>query len=470
MREKSDEELENEFFFIINQKLDQNYRIHHWKSNTTQLKPMKIETTAKIEDLDDNFLKADFANQYIGGGVLNFGCVQEEILFSIYPELLVSMFFCRKMKNDEAIVLKGATRVANYSGYAWSFKFEGLYQKVQDPFKNTFVAIDALMFPSFHEQFNEENICREINKALAGFQRNLLENEELLCPVVTGKWGCGEFGGFAPLKTLLMWIAASQAGRDMIMTTFRDRNLEGLVEVAELYEGSSIGELVELIHDHPNHDILEFLIKHKRKPGSVSKTPIPQVTLNHPPFPNMNIQLKNEHHSTLSKKKPEEPHHQSIISGPKDLSSNNDKPPAIPIQDKDDPDNIEKESGQKDPQATSIESQSKSEKTTLESHFPSSDKTKLLLEEEKNHEFKEKRKDKKAARHLEDNEDIKRGEKNTLIETPEAARSSEHLEDMMQIDNLPVEEPQKNSRDLYHDSNKVLESKGDLEVPMDMDT
>ena len=36
-------------------------------------------------------LEADFANMYIGGGVLMGGNVQEEIRFSIAPECIVSL-------------------------------------------------------------------------------------------------------------------------------------------------------------------------------------------------------------------------------------------------------------------------------------------------------------------------------------------------------------------------------------------
>ena len=47
----------------------------------------------------------DFANKYIGGGALHGGCVQEEILFLIFPELYVSMLFCEVMSPIEAIVI-----------------------------------------------------------------------------------------------------------------------------------------------------------------------------------------------------------------------------------------------------------------------------------------------------------------------------------------------------------------------------
>ncbi len=65
----------------------------------------------------------DFANKYIGGkvcrvstlilgshsegGVLGHGCVQEEIMFSLNPEALVSLLLCEKMTNSEAIVIYG---------------------------------------------------------------------------------------------------------------------------------------------------------------------------------------------------------------------------------------------------------------------------------------------------------------------------------------------------------------------------
>ena len=37
-------------------------------------------------------LEVDFANAYVGGGVLAHGCVQEEIRFLICPELIVSRY------------------------------------------------------------------------------------------------------------------------------------------------------------------------------------------------------------------------------------------------------------------------------------------------------------------------------------------------------------------------------------------
>ena len=62
---------------------------------------------SKIEEIEKG-IKVDFANKFIGGGVLRKGCVQEEILFTIYPELLSSILFCEEMSDTESIFIIGA--------------------------------------------------------------------------------------------------------------------------------------------------------------------------------------------------------------------------------------------------------------------------------------------------------------------------------------------------------------------------
>jgi poly(ADP-ribose) glycohydrolase len=55
------------------------------------------------------------------------GCVQEEIRFSICPEMLVSLIVCEMMETNECIFLIGCERYSQYKGYAQSFKFAGTY-------------------------------------------------------------------------------------------------------------------------------------------------------------------------------------------------------------------------------------------------------------------------------------------------------------------------------------------------------
>jgi hypothetical protein len=53
-------------------------------------------------------LHADFANKFLGGGVLSGGCVQEEIRFAICPELVLGALICPVMGKREAIQMVGA--------------------------------------------------------------------------------------------------------------------------------------------------------------------------------------------------------------------------------------------------------------------------------------------------------------------------------------------------------------------------
>jgi len=53
------------------------------------------------------------------------GMVQEEILFMIFPEFLFSRTILSKMEWNEALVITGVKRFANYTGYMNKTKFTG---------------------------------------------------------------------------------------------------------------------------------------------------------------------------------------------------------------------------------------------------------------------------------------------------------------------------------------------------------
>ncbi|XP_055334701.1 uncharacterized protein LOC129585844 [Paramacrobiotus metropolitanus] len=58
--------------------------------------------------------EVDFANKNIGYGKTG---TQEEMIFGSTPELCVAMLFCEAMKDNEAIFMSGAFKVAELSGY-----------------------------------------------------------------------------------------------------------------------------------------------------------------------------------------------------------------------------------------------------------------------------------------------------------------------------------------------------------------
>ncbi len=61
-----------------------------------------------IEDVANCPLHADFANRFPGGGALDGGCVQEEILFAIKGECLVSMLIVEMLDDNSAFFIEGA--------------------------------------------------------------------------------------------------------------------------------------------------------------------------------------------------------------------------------------------------------------------------------------------------------------------------------------------------------------------------
>ena len=122
----------------------------------------------------------DFANKYIGGGVLGGGCVQEEILFAIEPEAIVSMFFMEVMDDNDAIRIDNTIQYSCYEGYGRDFKFVKSAVNMSDLSKikkSKFIAIDAVIqFSLKYGVFREEDIKRDIHKAFVGF--NLVNYEE----------------------------------------------------------------------------------------------------------------------------------------------------------------------------------------------------------------------------------------------------------------------------------------------------
>ena len=51
--------------------------------------------------------QVDFANKFLGGGVLGHGCVQEEIRFLICPEMLVTRLFTEVLEKNECLLMRG---------------------------------------------------------------------------------------------------------------------------------------------------------------------------------------------------------------------------------------------------------------------------------------------------------------------------------------------------------------------------
>eukprot|EP00051_Salpingoeca_urceolata_P002543 m.51101 g.51101 ORF g.51101 m.51101 type:complete len:519 (+) comp12198_c1_seq3:46-1602(+) len=233
-----------------------------WSESTSPMLPLEVADTGTIEECH-GFVQVDFANRYIGGGVLCGGCVQEEIRFAICPLLTVSLVFCESMLPLESLRLTGAEQFSQYDGYGFGFRFGGAFQ---DPTPRNddgsvltcLTAIDAIPFYPGSDQFSVKHRTRDLGKALAGFVAPPGSSEcspKVYPNIATGNWGCGAFGGIKELKSLLQWMAASQAGHRLRYMSFGKGKETGFSEYLrqiseQASRGLTVGDVWAILEDY----------------------------------------------------------------------------------------------------------------------------------------------------------------------------------------------------------------------------
>ncbi len=92
-----------------------------WDGLTQKLNKIIPLLNGTIEDDGVGMLQVDFANKFVGGGFLGRGAVQEEILFGIYPELILSRLFVEKLTSCEALLVTGRYNEKNGQDFQKSF-------------------------------------------------------------------------------------------------------------------------------------------------------------------------------------------------------------------------------------------------------------------------------------------------------------------------------------------------------------
>ncbi len=156
----------------------------------------------------------------------------------ISPELIISRLVCPHLQDTESVLILGAERFSDYSGYAASFAYAGPHRDaaVEVPAEGggtrlatAVIAYDALQFGwNKAAQFAPGKVFRELNKALCAFlPQNAFKNMARNCggigfqdetpAVATGNWGCGAFGGDLILKAIVQFMAAAQARMHVFM-------------------------------------------------------------------------------------------------------------------------------------------------------------------------------------------------------------------------------------------------------------
>jgi poly(ADP-ribose) glycohydrolase len=214
------------------------------------LAPCEFHKLGESIDEARRMLRADFANAIIGGASLSFGCVQEEITFSICPEMNVSRLICTPMADTEAILIFRGEQFSRVrpGTYAFSLQYGGPASEREHARTSAVAAIDALDYrgQSSATQYSRDSVVREVVKAAAGFgfdERLVPAGVHVPKEIATGNWGCGAFRGDPELKLLEQWIACSIAGRVMHYFPFNDERLaKAFPKVqARIKEGAGAG-------------------------------------------------------------------------------------------------------------------------------------------------------------------------------------------------------------------------------------
>uniref|UniRef100_UPI003AAEA38B poly(ADP-ribose) glycohydrolase n=1 Tax=Centroberyx gerrardi TaxID=166262 RepID=UPI003AAEA38B len=227
-----------------------------WRSCKEKMPKLHVTSDGLIETEGTSMLQVDFACNLIGGGVLSSGLVQEEILFLMNPELIVSRLFTEKLGDNECLIIKGSQQFSRYSGFSDSFEWAGPHEDHLTRAKREcgrlhrqILAIDALRFRHRREQYSMLHVTRELNKAFCGFKAYGQSDPD----IATGKWGCGAFNGDPQLKAVIQLMAAAVAKKGMAFFTFGDEMFkESLQQMYRLLaaQGITVGKLYGLLEDY----------------------------------------------------------------------------------------------------------------------------------------------------------------------------------------------------------------------------
>ena len=192
-----------------------------------------ISDDCRIEDFAHADAHVDFANMQIHIGKIIPSATQEEVIFSIRPDLFPSIILFETLLDHEAVLVHGARRYCEYNGYAQSFRFKSL-SSFPAPHEVEHIPIISVIDAHVNDgrEFAQAMCDRDLNKAFAGFgflkpgQPHLpLPNDGCEAPVswptiATGGWGCGIFQGNQVLKFVQQLMAARVGKAELLYSTF----------------------------------------------------------------------------------------------------------------------------------------------------------------------------------------------------------------------------------------------------------
>ncbi|PTB41555.1 uncharacterized protein TrAFT101_009837 [Trichoderma asperellum] len=173
------------------------------------------------------------ANRDIGFGQ---SATQEELYVGNCPEACPAVLFTPTLQDGQVLVARGARPMLRILGQRRDIDWEKLESEKRQGGRMLFMdalELDEAERSALLPDLKQENIMREIRKAYTAFS-SWSDGENLIW---TGLWGCGAFNGDPATKVILMWMAASLAGKQLRL----------LVDASQKDFGVHFGQFVERV-------------------------------------------------------------------------------------------------------------------------------------------------------------------------------------------------------------------------------
>lgn len=178
------------------------------------LQPVVLHKLGESIDDQEEMIRVDFANRWVGGGALSAGAVQEEVTFAQCPALNVLRWFHGRLGHTESLVVTHYTQYGRVEAgtYGSTLRF-GAAVSPPRLCRGALLVVDALDFRyDAVEESSAAAVYRELVKLVGGLACPALMS---LPDVAGGNWGCGVFGGDYELKFLIQWAACGTAGKTL---------------------------------------------------------------------------------------------------------------------------------------------------------------------------------------------------------------------------------------------------------------
>ncbi|CAF4190686.1 unnamed protein product [Rotaria sp. Silwood2] len=210
---------QNDDRLISIERYSYDHELPDWSKQNILIESSKINLiTNRMEDDNEAQGFVDFANKHIHIHRIIPSATQEEVLFSCCPEAFLSILVCDTLQDNEIVILRGCKRFIDYTGYADTFCYKGHYHEQNPTYIQDILVLDAC----YSSHFTRNNIDRDLGKAWAAFEKS---KDEI---IVTGKWGCGVFGGDLTFKFLQQICAAMLLGNHFKRLDYSVRSKENL--------------------------------------------------------------------------------------------------------------------------------------------------------------------------------------------------------------------------------------------------